>query len=164
MVGVVFNGEERMKVLENPIKSLRRMAAALCFAALLTGPQASADELVKAGTISIDQVQIAFIGSANLGGGTLMFNGQSYDFTIGGLGIGGIGASSIEATGEVYNMTDISQFAGAYGQARYGAVAGDASTGELWLQNSAGVYMHLKAKRAGLMLSLGGDVVFIKLD
>ena len=153
-----------MKVLANATGSIRRIAVMLCFAALLTGPQASAEELVKAGTVSIDQVQIAFIGSANLGGGTLNFNGKSYDFTIGGLGVGGIGASSIEATGEVYNMTDPSQFAGAYGQARYGAVVGDASTGELWLQNSAGVYMHLKAKRAGLMLSLGGDVVFIKLD
>jgi hypothetical protein len=153
-----------MKALVKSTKSLRRIAAALCFAALLTGPQASAEELVKAGTVTINQVQIAFIGSANLGGGTLTFNGQEYHFTIGGLGVGGIGASSIEATGEVYNMTDISQFAGAYGQARYGAVIGDASTGELWLQNNAGVYMHLKAKRAGLMLSLGGDVIFIKLD
>lgn len=153
-----------MKALANSTKLIRRIAAALCFTALLTGPQASAEELVKAGTVSINQVQIAFIGSANLGGGTLTFNGQQYDFTIGGLGVGGIGASSIEATGEVYNMTDPSQFAGAYGQARYGAVVGDASTGELWLQNNAGVYMHLKAKRAGLMLSLGGDVVYIKLD
>lgn len=153
-----------MKALANSTRLFRRIAVALCFAGLLTGPQASAEELVKAGTVSINQVQIAFIGSANLGGGTLTFNGQEYHFTIGGLGVGGIGASSIEATGEVYNMTDLSQFAGAYGQARYGAVAGDASTGELWLQNSAGVYMHLKAKRAGLMLSLGGDVVFIKLD
>jgi hypothetical protein len=153
-----------MKALANSTKLIRRIAVALCFAAMLTGSQASAEELVKAGTVSINQVQIAFIGSANLGGGTLTFNGQQYDFTIGGLGVGGIGASSIEATGEVYNMTDPSQFAGAYGQARYGAVVGDASTGELWLQNNAGVYMHLKAKRAGLMLSLGGDVVYIKLD
>src|SRR5262249_36245151 len=63
--------EERMKNLAGSTRLLRRMAAVLCFAVLLTGSQVSADELVKAGTISIDQVQIAFIGSANLGGGTL---------------------------------------------------------------------------------------------
>lgn len=153
-----------MKSLGISTKALRRIAATLCFAALLSGPQATAEELVKAGTVSIDQVQIAFIGSANLGGGTLYFNGQEYDFSISGLGIGGIGASKIEATGEVYNMTDPSQFAGTYGQARYGLVVGDVSTGELWLENNAGVYMHLKAKRQGLMLSLGGDVIYIKLD
>ncbi len=153
-----------MKALTISTRSLRRIAAAFALAALLAIPQASAQELVKAGTVSIDQVQIAFIGSANLGGGTLYFNGQEYDFSISGLGIGGIGASRIEATGEVYNMTDPGQFAGTYGQARYGLVIGNVSTGELWLQNNAGVYMHLKAKREGLMLSLGGDVVYIKLD
>jgi hypothetical protein len=38
-------------------------------------------------------------------------------------------------------------------------VIGDASTGDLWL-----VVMHLKAKRGGLMLSLGADVVDIRMD
>jgi hypothetical protein len=142
----------------------RGVAVALAFAVLLAIPPVSAEDLVKAGDVEIDQVQIAFIGSANLGGGTLYYGGKQYAFNIGGLGVGGIGASSIEAVGEVYNMTDPSQFAGAYGQARYGAVVGDTSTGELWLQNSAGVYMHLKAKRSGLMLSLGGDVIYIGFD
>ena len=139
----------------------RRLAAAIGLLMMLSVTPLAAEDLVKVGTVEINQVQIAFIGSANLGGGTLTYNGQEYEFTIGGLGVGGIGASSIEAVGEVYNMTDPSQFAGAYGQARYGAVAGDVSTGELWLQNSEGVYRHLKAKRSGLMLSLGGDVILI---
>jgi hypothetical protein len=40
---------------------------------------------------------------------------------------------------------------------------GTASAGDLWLQNEAGVIMHLKAKRTGLMLSLGGDAVVISM-
>ncbi len=44
------------------------------------------------------------------------------------------------------------------------AVVGDASTGDLWLENNAGVVMHLKAKREGLMLSLGADVVDVRMD
>ena len=36
--------------------------------------------------------------------------------------------------------------------------------GELWLQNNGGVTIHLKAKRGGLMLSLGGDAVVIQLN
>jgi hypothetical protein len=39
----------------------------------------------------------------------------------------------------------------------YGFVVGTTSGGDLWIQNQAGVIMHLKAKRTGLMLSLGGD-------
>ena len=48
----------------------------------------SADELKKSGTVEIEQTQIAFIGSGNLGGGKLYFEGKTYNFTVGGLGIG----------------------------------------------------------------------------
>jgi hypothetical protein len=116
------------------------------------------------GTVTIEQVQVAFLGSGNLGGGTLTFQGRDYPFTIGGLGVGGIGVSSIKATGSVYGLKRVEDFEGAYGQARYGAVAGDASVGELWLENEAGVRMELAAKRQGLALSLGADAIFITLD
>ena len=64
---------------------------------------------------------------------------------------------------EVYNLRDLGQFPGTYGQARYGFAIGTASAGDLWMQNESGVIMHLKAKRAGLMLSLGGDAVVISM-
>jgi hypothetical protein len=110
------------------------------------------------------EVQIAYLGSAGGGKGTLSFQGQTYPFVIAGLGGGGIGVSTIDASGEVYNLTDLAQFPGAYGEGRYGAVVGRASTGDLWLENNAGVVMHLKAKREGLMLSLGADVVDIRMS
>ena len=120
--------------------------------------------MVKSGTIRIEQVQLAFIGSGNLGGGTLTYGGQSYSFTVGGLGIGGFGASTIRAEGDVYNLTNIGHFPGAYAQARYGAVFGDLSTGELLLENPNGVVLRLRAQRTGIAVSLGGDAVYIKLD
>ncbi len=124
----------------------------------------AADELKKSGTVRIEQVQVAFIGSGNLGGGTLKFGGKSYDFTVGGLGIGGIGLSKITATGTVYNLTELAHFPGAYVQGRYGMAIGDVSTGKLWLKNSHGVVLELQAEREGLALSLGGDAVYIDLD
>jgi hypothetical protein len=114
------------------------------------------------GTVEMHQVQAAYIGSASGGAGTLFFNGQSYPFDIGGVGIGGIGASSIEATGDVYGLQTVAQFAGSYGQGRYGYALGDMSGGDMWLKNEKGVVLHLRAKREGLMLSLGGDVMVIK--
>jgi hypothetical protein len=80
------------------------------------------------------------------------------------VGVGGVGASTIEAEGEVYHLLDASQFPGRYVQGRYGLAVGRASIGELWLQNDAGVILHLQAKRTGLMLSLGGDAVLISMD
>jgi hypothetical protein len=151
------------------IRAGTRLLGALLMATLLAlslagSGTAVAEDLKKSGTVRIEQVQIAFIGSGNLGGGTLTYGGKSYDFTVGGLGIGGFGVSKITATGNVYNLRDLASFPGAYIQGRYGAVVGDVSTGKLWLKNSNGVVLELKAEREGLALSLGGDAVYIKLD
>jgi hypothetical protein len=80
------------------------------------------------------------------------------------ISVGGIGISTIDAKGEVYNLNRVADFPGAYGQGRYGAVVGQASMGDLWLENPKGVVMHMKAKREGLMLSLGGDAVVITMQ
>lgn len=122
---------------------------------------ALADQYVQSGTVRIEQVQIAFIGSGNLGGGTLNYGGQQYDIEVGGLGVGGIGVSRMVATGIVYNLDDVRDFAGAYVQARYGLALGSLSSGELFLQNTKGVALRLKAERSGLALSLSGDAVYI---
>jgi hypothetical protein len=151
----------------------RRVILGLAFAALLpcagcsssqNTDQQSLDGKQPDGTVDMNQVQAAFIGSAGGGSGTLNYRGQSYPFAVGGLGIGGIGASTINAQGEVYGLNRVSDFPGAYAQGRYGIVVGNASAGDLWLRNEKGVIMHLKAKRTGLMLSLGGDAVVISMQ
>lgn len=115
------------------------------------------------GRVSIDQTQLAFIGSAAVGGGTLFFHGRSYPFTINGLGVGGIGASKIKATGDVYQLTRVSDLAGVYGQVRLGWALADKGNGRLWLQNDKGVILRLRTKRKGLMLAGGADAVRIQL-
>jgi hypothetical protein len=151
----------------------RRTLFGLAVAALLplagcsssqNSDQASLNGRPPDGTVDMNQVQAAFIGSGGGGSGTLNYRGQSYPFAVGGLGIGGIGASTINAQGEVYGLNRIADFPGAYAQGRYGIVVGNASAGDLWLKNDKGVIMHLKAKRTGLMLSLGGDAVVISMQ
>jgi hypothetical protein len=116
------------------------------------------------GSLNIHQVQVAFIGSGTGGGGTLNFHGRNYSFNLGGLGIGGIGISRLDATGSVYNLDRLEDFNGVYGQARTGWAAGKSGKGEMWLQNSNGVYLRLQAQRKGLSLSLGADGMVIKLN
>jgi hypothetical protein len=134
------------------------------FLVLAVAGPSTAEDLKKTGTVRIEQVQIAFIGSGNLGGGTLQFGGKSYDFSIGGLGVGGIGVSKITATGTVYNLRELAHFPGAYVQGRIGFAVGEASAGKLWLKNSHNVVLELKAERQGLALALGGDAIYIDLD
>ena len=116
------------------------------------------------GTVDLQEVQAAYIGSGSAGSGTLFFRGKEYPLKVGGVGVGGIGLSTVDAKGEVYNLRDLAQFPGTYGQARYGFAIGTASAGDLWMQNESGVILHLKAKREGLILSLGGDAVVILLS
>jgi len=115
------------------------------------------------GTVTMHMFQGALIASGSGGDGSLNFQGRSYPFSIKGGGIGGIGASTIDATGEVYHLNNVSQFPGDYVQGRVGFAVGDASAGDLWLQNDAGVVMRLKAQRSGLMLSLGADVMVVSM-
>ena len=134
-----------------------------CSASVKVGPQAIAG-LTPDGTIDMQEVQVASLASGGGGHGTLFYQGSAYPFTIGGLGVGGIGASTISAAGEVYKLNSLVQFPGAYAQGRYGFALGNRSGGDLWLQNEAGVILHLKAKREGLMLSLGGDAIVISMQ
>jgi hypothetical protein len=112
-------------------------------------------------SVTIEQVQVAFIGSGALGGGTLKYGGKSYPITVGGLGIGGFGASLLKASGAVYGLARREDFAGAYVQIRAGWALGDQGKGRLWLRNDKGVTMKLKTQRKGLQLSLGADGVLI---
>jgi hypothetical protein len=112
-------------------------------------------------SVRIEQVQIAFIGSGAIGGGTLRFGGRSYGITVAGLGIGGIGASRLTATGSVYGLVRRDDFVGAYVQVREGWAVGDQGRGRLWLRNGKGVTMRLDTRRRGLQISLGADGVLI---
>jgi hypothetical protein len=115
------------------------------------------------GYVQMTQIQAAYLGSGNAGSGILRYRGRSYRFNVGGLGVGGIGISKIEAKGEVYGLQRLRDFPGSYVQGRYGIALGNRSTGDLLLRNGNGVIMRLVAKRQGLMLSLGGDAVVIQM-
>src|ERR1700751_5113097 len=99
MNATCFDRRTKPSSRHRPPLLLVGLAIFLAALALLLSRRVHADELKKSGTVDIEQVQIAFIGSGNLGGGTLNYEGQAYKFTIGGLGIGGFGVSKIEATG-----------------------------------------------------------------
>jgi hypothetical protein len=134
-------------------------------AALLavTVPAMAADDekLVKTATLDITQTRVSFLVSGNAGGGVLHYQGKDYPFSVGGLGVGGIGISKLEAAGDVYNMTDRNQFTGVYSAIRTGYAAGDSGKGKLWLKNADGVVLELRGKSEGVALNLGADAVRI---
>src|SRR5215510_10730703 len=160
-------GEVVMRQMTAMMARITLVSACVLLLAGCTGNVALGPEAVKGkrpdGTVDLQEVQAAYIGSGSAGTGTLFFRGKEYPLKVGGVGVGGIGLSTVDAKGEVYNLRDLAQFPGTYGQARYGFAIGTSSAGDLWMQNETGVILHLKAKREGLMLSLGGDAVVISM-
>ncbi len=147
--------------------SIVRMIGMLAVMAVLmtAGNLAAQDKPQKiTATIDFHELQVAYIGSGTMGHGTLNFKGQSFPIKVDGLGIGGIGLSTIQAHGDVYDLENIEDFAGLYGQARYGFAVGDQSAGQMWLANPNGITIHLDTKREGLMLSMGADGLTIQMD
>jgi hypothetical protein len=128
-------------------------------------PQAPQAPQGPSGRIRISQTQASLLGSIAWGGGTLTFQGHSHRFRIRGIGVGGLGFTQMTAAGEVYDLTDLRDFPGLYGQARAGAVAGSAQVqGGIWLQNTAGVRIHLHPERQGLALQVGADGMLIEME
>jgi hypothetical protein len=125
-----------------------------CSGSVKVGPDAVAG-LTPNGTVDMQEVQVDYLASGGGGNGTLFYQGGAYPF--------GIGASTVSASGEVYKLNLLAQFPGVYIQDRYGFALGNRSGGDLWLRNDAGIILHLKAKREGLMLSLGGDAIVITM-
>jgi hypothetical protein len=139
----------------------RIMMSVFCLALIASANLSLAEE--PSGLVSISEYELAYIFNGTVGGGKLEFKGNTYDFKLGGLGIGGIGASHISASGEVYNLESVEDFPGTYGEAGTGISVTDKGKGHLWLQNENGVRMHLITSQQGLGLTTGADGVVVKM-
>ena len=151
------------------MKVTNRIAVALIAVLSLVGgataetrKDANGKPMVRSGTVTINSTQVAFLISGKAGGGSLMFKGKEYAFSIDGLGVGGIGVQTIDAQGTVYNLTDVSKFPGTYVQARAGATLGEGK-GVMSLSNGNGVIMELRFKGKGVALSVGADGMIVSM-
>jgi len=116
--------------------------------------------LTPSGNVTLTETFVAGYGG---GGGTLSFNGQNYPFRLFGSVIGPGGADRITASGEVYKLSNVSDFAGRYTQGSGSAGLSQSGQGQLWLQNNAGVIMHLYSTSSGVLLSIGKEEIIIRL-
>src|SRR5689334_14136476 len=88
------------------------------------------------------------------GSGTLVFHDKTYNVKVTGLTVADVGVSSIDATGDVYHLTRLEDFNGAYVAAGAGAaLAGGGSI--VTMQNGQGVVIQLRSQQTGVRLSLG---------
>jgi hypothetical protein len=139
------------------MKAIRNILGIFAASVMLvaSGVAAAADTKKPDGTIAIEETDFALILGGSVGGGKLTYKGKVHEFKIGGVSAGGnIGVSKVSATGEVYDLKDISKFPGIYSKADASAAAGP-GVGALYLKNENGVVMKLTSKAKGVQLNIG---------
>ena len=114
--------------------------------------EASIRGLKPSGALTLTQ---AFVVGTGAGSGTLTFKGRTDPFTLTGSLIGPGAISTLQASGEVYRLHDLSPFPGAWIQGTGNLAISTLGSGELWLENRNGVVMRLTAAQAGLTFSTG---------
>jgi hypothetical protein len=134
-----------------------RIFIALAMAAFLlvaVTPGLAQQTYYPIGTVSIDMTSVAAGVGYSSGSGTLRFQGKTYLFKIDGLSVGNVGISSINAVGNVYNLSNVSQFAGNYAALGAGVTLAGGVAG-LKMQNQNGVIINLYAVQQGVQLNIG---------
>jgi hypothetical protein len=113
------------------------------------------------GKISIESNSIALAVGVNWGDGRLIFKGKHQLFAVNGLTLVDVGIVKASAIGEVYNLTDISQFEGTYlaGEAGFDLAGG---MGGIAMRNKNGVVLHMRGDSEEALLQLAPSGVTIK--
>jgi hypothetical protein len=135
------------------VRTVSRFALFL-FVATLATTAISGEARKPSGRVTMESKSIAAGVGVSWGDGKLTFKGKEYPFTIDGLSVVDWGISRVSAVGDVYNLTDVSKFAGTYLAAEAGfTLAGGA--GGMTMRNSEGVVMNVRSTSRGASLTLG---------
>ena len=136
--------------------------ALFLFVAAFAATAISGEARKPSGRVTMESRSIAVGIGVTWGDGKLTFQGKDYPFSIDGLSVVDWGISRASAAGDVYNLTDVSKFAGTYAAAEAGfTLAGGA--GGITMRNSEGVIMNLRSTSRGASLTLGPAGLTIRM-
>jgi hypothetical protein len=134
-------------------RKVSRFALFLFVAAFAT-TAISGEARKPSGRVTMESKSVAAGIGVSWGDGKLTFKGKEHPFTIDGLSVVDWGISRVSASGDVYNLTDVSKFPGTYLAAEAGfTLAGGA--GGITMRNNEGVIINLRSTSRGASLTLG---------
>jgi hypothetical protein len=135
----------------NKMRSFKFRSALVALVAVMTAGVSSAR--ADSGTIRINVFKGGWFVGASGGSGILVFHGQMYPISIGGLSAGLVfGASQTSLSGRVSNIIKPSDVAGVYGAGGAGVAFGG-GVGGIVLTNEKGAVLQLSGRQIGLMLN-----------
>jgi hypothetical protein len=142
------------------VRTVSRLAL-FFFVMALASHAVAAEKAKPSGKVTLESTSIAAGVGVSWGDGKLNFKGKDYPFSVEGLSLVDWGISKAQATGDVYNLTDVAKFGGTYVAAEAGlTLAG--GMGGMVLRNQNGVVMHLRSVSQGAQLQLGTSGLVIK--
>jgi len=142
------------------MRTLGRIVLALAVVALVGGT-ALAQETPDA-TLVFTGGSVAVGIGYSWGSGTLTYQGKEYPFSVEGLSVGEVGAASITASGDVYNLKTLDDFNGNYAAATAQATVGGGA-GATAMQNQKSVLLKIVSTTQGLDFKFAADGVKITL-
>jgi len=154
-------------------KSFLNIFSILAFSALIlcSGCAASKEYTVDkninesniSGTVVLEMKEIALAIGKVTGEGTLTYNGEDHPFKLKGIDVGSISNVTINTTGNVFHLDQLSDFEGIYFQGKVALSFGDSGRSGMFLVNRHGVTIHLASeKEKGFDLTLGRGGIKIK--
>ena len=150
----------RMQLVTQPaLTGIATLLIAGC-SSMTTNPTPNAP---PSATVRVQEWTAAYYGSAAVGKGTIAYMGHHHRFTITGAGAGGDGMQKVSATGKVYNLNKLSDFAGTYRGVSNGLTLIEGKM-HAKLTNDNGVVMYLAGETEGLASSVGVQAFEIRLS
>jgi hypothetical protein len=140
------------------VKSIAIAAALALFVA-----SAHAQDKTPDGTVEFSGGSIAAGIGFSWGSGTLTFKGVKYPITVSGLSVGAsAGATSVTASGSVFNLNRLEDFDGNYTAVGTGVTVGGGAS-VLTMKNQNGVVIDKVATTQGLKFSLDAAGVRLRV-
>ncbi len=121
---------------------------------LASGLRAAPEEGTPAATVEMHVTHVALGIGFTKGDDYINYNGKHYKFKVRGLDAVGLGITTLNAEGDVYNLASLDDFPGTYFGAEAAGTFIKKSKG-LVIKNIKGVVINLKTSKTGLGLRLG---------
>ena len=121
-----------------------------------------ASDAKPSGTVTMQTKAVAVGIGVSWGSGVLTFQGKEYAFKVNGLSVVDVGISQVSATGDVYSLNKVEDFAGTFTAADAGIAVGG-GVGAVAMKNQNGVVMKLTSTQKGLKLKLAAEGIKVQM-
>ena len=155
-----FVGGDAMRTVKRSwLVSLGAMVLGL---GLLAVSADGAEEKADA-TLHLETKQVSVGIGWSWGSGTITYKGAKHRFKVDGLSVNAVGATATEATGYVYNLKKLEDFAGTYTSVQASGALG-AGKGIVTMKNQNDVRVTLHSTSQGIAAQVGPEGVRFTLE